>query len=134
MAPYERHLVGSQGESLACTYLESKGFNIIERNYRKKCGEIDIVAHKGKTTYFVEVKTISCTNIDMASKNTDGYRPEENIHPRKLDRLARAIQIYLAERRFQQEALWQLDALIVFLDKKGRRARVRPIVNIVLNT
>jgi Holliday junction resolvase-like predicted endonuclease len=48
---------GNIGEEIACKFLESKGFKIVERNYRKKFAEIDIVARKGKIINFIEVKT-----------------------------------------------------------------------------
>jgi putative endonuclease len=133
MAPYLRHIVGSQGESLACSYLETRGYDIVGRNYRKKWGEIDIIATKGGIIYFVEVKTVSCKNIESAFLDNKGFRPEENIHPQKLQRLGRVIQTYLAEHNVSHETVWQLDALIVYLDKQNLRARVRSIDNIVLN-
>ena len=47
---------GNQGEELACQYLRQKGYCIIARNYRKTCGEIDIIATYKNTLVFVEVK------------------------------------------------------------------------------
>ena len=47
---------GAQGEQAACDYLVNKGYRILTRNYRKTCGEIDIVATDGKTLVFAEVK------------------------------------------------------------------------------
>lgn len=48
---------GKAGEDAVCDYLEEKGCTILARNYRKKCGEIDIIAIDGDTAVFVEVKT-----------------------------------------------------------------------------
>lgn len=48
---------GKAGEDAVCDYLEEQGCKILERNYRKKCGEIDIIAQDGDTAVFVEVKT-----------------------------------------------------------------------------
>lgn len=48
---------GNYGEDLACEYLKKKGYAIIERNYRIRGGEIDIVVRDGETLVFVEVKT-----------------------------------------------------------------------------
>ncbi len=47
---------GNQGEDSACRYLTQKGYRILARNYRKPCGEIDIIATDKKTLVFVEVK------------------------------------------------------------------------------
>jgi len=51
------HDLGAQGENIAAMYLESIGFKVLERNYRSRAGEIDIVALDGETLVFVEVKT-----------------------------------------------------------------------------
>ena len=48
---------GKAGEDAVCAYLEEHGCTILARNYRKKCGEIDIIAQDGDTAVFVEVKT-----------------------------------------------------------------------------
>lgn len=47
---------GTQGEDAACNYLQQLGYRILQRNYRKPCGEIDIIAQDQKTLVFVEVK------------------------------------------------------------------------------
>jgi putative endonuclease len=133
MSLYKRHVVGKQGEDVACIYLTKKGFQITERNYRKKWGELDIIAKKDKILHFFEVKTVSCENLDVVRLEKNGFRPEENIHPRKLERITRTIQSYLGEPFVVAETLWQFDALIVFLDEVHRKAYVRTIENIVLN-
>lgn len=48
--------LGIQGESIAATFLQHKGYTILERNLRTPFGEIDLVARHGKTIVFVEVK------------------------------------------------------------------------------
>lgn len=58
----EKRKIGDWGEERACVFLSTLGYNIIERNFQKKFGEIDIIAwhdkyHYGKTLCFVEVKT-----------------------------------------------------------------------------
>ena len=47
---------GQQGENTAAQYLQAKGYRLIARNYRKICGEIDLIALDGKTLVFIEVK------------------------------------------------------------------------------
>ena len=51
-----RQILGKYGEDLACRELEQRGYVIIERRYRRRGGELDIVARDGDTTVFVEVK------------------------------------------------------------------------------
>ena len=128
---------GELGEGIAATYLRNKGFKILERNYTRKWGEIDIVAEKGNKLYFVEVKSVSCASlpgsdgqVTLPGKEGDGYRPEENMHPKKLERLFRTIETYVLERKIGDKE-WQLDLLCVFLNMADRTARVRIIENIV---
>lgn len=63
MAKTQKQKIGDLGEGIACNYLRGKGFEIIERNYWKPWGEIDIVAEKQGITYFIEVKTVSLENF-----------------------------------------------------------------------
>ena len=75
-----KDVLGRTGEQLAVDHLIDQGFEIIERNWRCRDGEIDIVAREGRTTVVVEVKTRGGT----------GYgHPLEAITPVKLARLRR---------------------------------------------
>ncbi len=56
---YQRHITGRAGEDQAADYLTQHGYRILERNWRKKIGEIDIIAKKDNVIYFFEVKTRS---------------------------------------------------------------------------
>lgn len=128
----EKQKVGKTGEDTACSFLLKEGFSIIERNYLKKWGEIDIVARKGKMLHFVEVKTVSCENVRNISQETVIKNPEENIHNWKVKRLSRAIQTYLVDRHVSHETNWQFDMIAVFLDIKNKEAKVRFSENVIL--
>jgi putative endonuclease len=52
-----RQMVGKTGEAVAVEYLLQRGYRILERNYRCRFGEIDLIARDGKTLTFIEVKT-----------------------------------------------------------------------------
>ena len=52
-----RRRLGEKGESLACRHLEARGFTVIERNFRTRYGELDVVAADERFLVFVEVKT-----------------------------------------------------------------------------
>lgn len=56
---YQRHVTGQDGEDQAAQYLQTNGYTILERNWRKRIGEIDLIAQKGQVIYFFEVKTRS---------------------------------------------------------------------------
>lgn len=126
--------IGRLGESVACRFLTGKGFTIIDRNYQKKWGEIDIVARRGNKVYFVEVKSVSCEKGDfVVTHETSGkYRPEDNVHPAKLKRIARTIQSYLASENISPETLWQFDLITVKLDFKNREAKVFLMDNLII--
>ena len=120
--------LGDIGENIACDFLRKRGFVILERNYLRKWGEIDIIARKGEIIRFIEVKSVSCVTLSEVSQET--YRPEENMHPWKLKRLARVIQTYLLHKKLDCE--WQLDLVTVKMDMGTRQARVEMIENIII--
>jgi len=134
----EKRKLGDIGENIACDFLKNRGFEIVERNYLKKWGEIDIVAKKSGIIRFIEVKSarlneqklgqVSCVTLSEVSQET--YRPEENMHPWKLKRLARVIQTYLLHKKLDCE--WQLDLVTVKMDMGTRQARVEMIENIII--
>ena len=129
-----KHLqVGAFGEEIAAKYLENKGFDIIHRNYRKKCGEIDIVAKMGETLHFIEVKSVSRENSSSSVSRVMGeYRPEENVHPAKMKRLTRAIQIYLLEKFPREEPFWEFGIVTVAFNMDKKEARVKFMKNLIL--
>lgn len=114
--PTEKQIIGEIGESYACDHLSGVGYRVIERNYLRKWGEIDIVAKIGAIIHFIEVKTVT-RDRNCVAHETGDYRAEENVHPWKLARLSRAIQSYLLERDVSDETEWQLDIAIVYVDK-----------------
>ena len=83
---------GDRGEDLACEYLSSKGFQIIERNYRYGHGEIDIVAKDSEILVFVEVKS---------RKNLEFGYPEEAITEGKKQQIKRIASAYLYEHEIK---------------------------------
>jgi len=129
MAKTAKRQLGDVGEEVACKYLESKGFRVVERNYLRKWGEIDIIAEKGNLLSFVEVKSVS---REKGSRVTSSYRPEENVHPAKLKRLNRAIQTYLLDRKVPEDRPWRIDVVCVYLDFSTRKARVEILENVIL--
>ena len=124
MTKTPKRATGDIGEGVAIKYLQSKGFRILERNYLRKWGEIDIVAEKGSMISFVEVKSVT--------RATSGYRPEENVHPAKLKRLHRAIQTYLLDHKVPEDKEWRIDVACVYLDFDTRKARVEMLENVIL--
>ncbi|NQS96962.1 MAG: YraN family protein [candidate division Zixibacteria bacterium] len=85
------HKLGRDAENAAAAFLEGKGFVIIMRNYRAHRCEIDIVARKAKTLIFVEVKS-----------SDSGIPPELMVNRRKIERLVRAANAFLAEKKIEE--------------------------------
>ncbi len=130
--PTEKQKIGQIGEDAACEYLEKNGYRVIERNYLKKWGEIDIIAKIGRKIHFVEVKSVSRTIEDVTHVTKDSYNPEDNMHPWKLQRLGRAVQSYLLDRNVTEETEWQFDLVTVFIDMDKRLSKVEIMEDIVL--
>ncbi len=125
--------VGKVGEEVAAKYLVQNGFEIKDQNYSKKWGELDIVAEKAGKIHFVEVKTVSWDSMEGESGERMGkYRPEDNMHPQKLARLARVTESYLGSKRRMHGKEWQFDVAAVFLDMERREARVKMLWDLIL--
>lgn len=126
----EKRKLGDIGENCACEFLRRRGYQIVERNYLRKWGEIDIVARKGSKIHFVEVKSVSYDTYRHKVSSETAYRPEENMHPWKLKRLYRTIETYLLHKKHEGD--WQLDLITARIDTTTRQARVEIIENIVI--
>ncbi|MBI2027754.1 MAG: YraN family protein [Deltaproteobacteria bacterium] len=79
--------IGLSGEHIAVSYLKKKGYKILATNFQLRFGEIDIVAQKGQTLCFVEVKT---------RNNTKFGNPEEAVSFQKQKRISLAATVYLS--------------------------------------
>lgn len=84
--------IGTEGEDIAAGYLKSKGYNILQRNYKTPYGEADIVAKDNDTVVFVEVKT---------RKNKSFGQPFEAVDFRKQERLKRIALFFLKNSKSQ---------------------------------
>ena len=122
---------GNIGEDIAVKHLVSKGFSIIDRNYLKKWGEIDIVArgtdHK---LHFIEVKSVSREISSNLKKivSHDTFRPEENVTRAKLLKMERTISSWTLEHEFEGD--WQIDVVTIELDMEKRVGRFRMSENV----
>ena len=71
--------LGRAGEDLAAAYLEERDYRIAARNYRVPAGEIDIVAVKGRTVIFVEVKTRRSVRCGTPAQAVGWYKQQKII-------------------------------------------------------
>lgn len=105
----ERRQIGASGEDIAAAFLKGIGYVILTRNYRKRFGEIDIIAEDDTTLVFVEVKTRSTTAFG---------NPLEAVDGRKQRRMVRAALAYLSSQgRHGQSA--RFDVIAVQLQAQG---------------
>lgn len=112
--------IASLGEDIAVDYLRKKGYKIIERNFRKKYEEIDIVALSGSTLVFVEVKT----------RKSDSYgSPFEGISPFKVHHLVRLAEYYKLTHKNLPDDL-RIDAVGVILNFDNKVESIEHLENI----
>jgi len=119
---------GRLGEQIACNYLIHKGFTIIEQNYTKKIGEIDIVASKNLEIHFIEVKTL----IKNVPRETSEYSPFENVSRSKLRKFSRTCEWYIQERHVSRDTKWQIDVIAVTVTRETRSAKVEVMWNVIV--
>jgi len=120
--------VGHIGEDVAVKFLVKHGFALLERNYLKKFGEIDVICWKGGKVHFVEVKTVSRETVSR--ETLDEYRAEDNIHSSKLKRIGRTIEAYLSENDIKED--WEFHAVLVNLDKVKKIAKIRFLRDLII--
>lgn len=119
-----RRQFGDLGEKEAVKYLKSRGYEIVDTNWKNssgRCvGEIDIIAkdETGRVVVFIEVKT-----REMGKHQNS--LPEENINYLKLQKLQKIANIYLNTHRV--DGGYRFDAISVWLDINGKEARIKHI-------
>lgn len=107
-----RHRLGKHGERLAGEHLARLGFAIVERNYRTRWGELDIVAFDGTTLAFCEVKT---RRLSPTSSPFDGLRASQR---QRLRKMAGAWLINRPNRPHSD--LIRFDAIGITIDATGK--------------
>jgi putative endonuclease len=118
-----RRELGQYGENLAAEFLKRRGFEIVEKNFHTRWGEIDVVARRGRSIHFVEVKTRS---------GTAHGEPEEAINYFKQQRLLGAAKMYLQARGVDLPN-YQIDAVSIIIGDENHEPIIRYCENIVLD-
>ena len=134
MSITEKRATGDRGEEIACEFLVKRGLEIVERNYWRKWGEIDIVARnlKDRSLHFVEVKSVvKDLSQEIDVDDDGGYSPADNMTRDKKRRLARVIQTYILENRLG-ESDWQVDLVLVYLDRDSIGFRIEMLEDVEL--
>jgi putative endonuclease len=112
-----RQRLGRLGEQLAAEHLVRRGYQIVERNYRTRWGELDIVAYDGNTLAFCEVKTRRLRGDDPG--------PLEAVRGIKRSRIRKMAGRWLIERTDRPYANeLRFDAIGITLDPSGKLVRI----------
>ncbi|MFH1801141.1 MAG: YraN family protein [Candidatus Omnitrophota bacterium] len=82
--------LGERGETAACVFLKDHGYKILEKNYKCKLGEIDVIARRQGRLAFIEIKTR--TNAQFGT-------PQEAVDLRKQEKIFKVAQWYLKEKK-----------------------------------
>lgn len=112
--------IGRWGETISRRYLQSKGYKIIEQNYRTRYAEIDLVAWDRKTLVFVEIRTKAVENFGS---------PEESFNRDKIARLVRSAQVYAAMNDYSKGC--RIDAICIVLKQNREIKRLTHYKSIV---
>ena len=99
----EHNDVGREGEALAANFLQQKGYEIVDRNWRYGPKEIDIVARDGDTMVFVEVKTRSTLAFEL---------PQEAVTKKKMKNLVEAADAYMIQNNIDLEGRFDIVAVL----------------------
>lgn len=124
-----RKEIGMMGEDVALEYLRRHGFSLVDRNFTRKTGEIDVVLQNGDVLHFVEVKTVLTNEFPKDGDTDDAYGPALNLHELKIRKVARTAEWYVLERNWEGE--WQVDGCLVWLRRRDGMAKVSYLPQIV---
>ena len=100
-------LFGARGEYWAARFLQEKGYKILEKNFRNKLGEVDLIVKDKGTVCFVEVKVRMSTAFGM---------PFEAVHYRKQKKLAQLAQSYLKFKFHTVNIFSRFDVISILID------------------
>jgi putative endonuclease len=117
-----RRSVGRLGEDLATDLLGREGYKLVERNWRDRTGEIDIVARDGECWVFVEVKARHGHWLTL---------PEDGLTDEKASRLRQLALNYLAAHDLK-DATWRIDLVAIELDDQNRVVRADLLPSVAL--
>jgi putative endonuclease len=120
MTPQNNILLGSFGEDTALQFLQKLGYQIIDKNFKKKHGDIDMIAMDGETYVFVEVKT--------RSSNLYGA-PEDAITPFKIRHLIRSAQYFCSINKLSDISM-RIDVISILTDENLEVKEIKHFINI----
>jgi putative endonuclease len=119
----DKKKIGAYGENIAADFLIRKGYEIIDRHFQTRTGEVDLIAKKDSQIIFVEVKTRTSRQFGL---------PEEAIDWRKRLKLMKTAKWYLAGRGEEMEN-YRIDSIAVEINRRESKVKIRHYKNITYN-
>jgi putative endonuclease len=116
--------IGRAAEAYCAGYLQRRGYTIVDRNFRVRGGEIDIVALHDGALVFVEVRARTGMRVVAA---------DETVDVRKLGRIMLAADAFLQAHPDYQDCVWRVDLLALTLDSSGVVRRFNHYENLTLD-
>jgi putative endonuclease len=117
-----RQRTGRVGEAVAYNFVRELGYAVLERNWRCRAGEIDLIALDGECLVFIEVKTRRTAIAGTA---------EEAVGPAKAQRILAAAEWYLAEHADLAEMIWRVDLIAINQHVRGDAPSVVHLQNAI---
>lgn len=147
--------MGNLAENIAARYLEEGGYEILDKNYEKAWGEIDIIAKyqrsniknqnfgvpldgtakkdddDAKVADGDDDKTIIFVEVKANRSDFAGdFAPEERVNAHKLAKIAKVAQFYMDNEFEGQDLEWRIDAISVVFDEQNKKAKIKHFKNI----
>ena len=116
---YLRHILGRKGEDVVVDYLKNINYNILDRNFSFKQGEIDVIALDGNYVVFVEIKSRTSTEYGL---------PSEAVTKTKINHMMKTAEYYLYIRHLENENV-RFDVVEVYVkDEKYYINHIKQII------
>ena len=119
LSEYSSKEIGDEGESLAASYLERRGYVLVDRNWSSSAGEVDIIAEDDDETVLLEVKTRLALGEDADTM------PELAVDAKKQRRSRRLALLYLADHPHVSSVRFDVIAINLVAE---RTARLRHLI------
>ena len=118
--------LGFLAENIAARRLLGGGYEVIERNYRRPWGEVDIIAKDDGVIVFVEVKA-------NRQRFAGDFEPETRVDQWKLAKIIRTAELYLGDKFETGDVEWRIDIVSVTFDELTKKAKIKHFKNIASN-
>lgn len=120
---HKRQEFGALAEQATSVFLEKQGYEILDRNYRKPWGEIDIIARKDGVIVFIEVKA-------NAEYSHESFAPQVRADRTKLRKVIKSAMLYLEFELKDLESEWRVDIIAVTAHTYANKAHITHFKNV----